>query len=292
MIRSIEDSNPIVTLFFFAYTAGLTMFLPYPPLIVISLIGAAAYFASVRGERKGSFTLFAVILFLLLVIANSLVSHKGQTVLLFINSRPITLESFYFGLNSALMIIAALYWFRTLTFVFTSDKLIYLTSVLSKDLSLIISMSVRFVPLFTRQRKKIKETQLAMGLYNDDSLTHEIRSNIRIFSILITWALEGGITTADSMEARGFSLPKRTCYRKKRFDRLDALLLAAMTGLFAVAVMCASKGFEYSFYPKTRVVINNSTDIAGLSAFAVLSMMPVILKGGVSARWKYLQRRV
>ena len=293
MIRRIEDSNPIVTFFYFACTAGVTMFVPYPPLLVISLIGAVMYFYTVKGEHKGSFTLFAFILFLLLVIANPLVSHKGDTALLFINGRPITLESFYFGLNSAVMIIAALYWFRTLTFVLTSDKLIYLTSLLSKNLSLIISMSVRFVPLFTRQRRKIKETQRAMGLYNDDSLTHEIRSNIRIFSILITWALEGGITTADSMEARGFSLGRRTCFRNKRIDRGDIGLLVIMAGLLSVILICiASGGFEYSFYPKTRIVSNGTKDILGLAAFCGLSLLPVILKAEVSLKWKYLQRRV
>ena len=293
MIRRIEDSNPIVTFFFFAYTAGATMFIPFPPLLVISLIGAMMYFYSASGERKGSFTLFAWVLFLLLVIANPIVSHKGETALFFVNNRPITLESLYFGINSAVMIIAALYWFRTLTFVLTSDKLIYLTSLLSKDLSHIISMAVRFVPLFTRQRKKIKQTQLAMGLYNDDSLTHDIRSNIRIFSILITWALENGITTADSMEARGFSIGRRTCYRQKRFDKTDLFLIILMTALFAPVVWCRlSGGMQYSFYPRTSIEFNGIKDTAALICFALLSMMPVILKAEVSLRWRYLTYKV
>jgi energy-coupling factor transport system permease protein len=292
-MKTIEDSNPIVTFFFFAAAAGVTMFIPYPPLLVISLAGACAYFAAVKGERKGSFAFFAAVLFLLLVLANPLVSHKGETALIFINGSPITLESFYFGLNSGVMIIAALFWFRTLTFVFTSDKLIYLTSFLSKDLSLIISMSVRFLPLFTRQRRRIKETQLAMGLYNDDSILDDIRSNIRVFSILITWALEGGITTADSMEARGFSLEKHTCYRKERLRLCDMLLLAVTAFLLAAVIWCAlSGGFEYSFYPRTSVSFDGVKTASGLCAYALLSFMPVILKAEVSLKWKYLQRRV
>ena len=292
-MKTIEGSNPAVTFLFFAYTAGITMFIPFPPLLVISLVGACLYFYSVKGERKGSFTVFAWVLFVLLVLANPIVSHKGDTVLLFVNDRPITLESFYFGLNSSVMIIAALYWFRTLTFVLTSDKLIYLTSLLSKNLSLVISMSVRFVPLFVRQRRKIKETQLAMGRYNNDSLIADIRSNIRVFSILITWALENGITTADSMEARGFSAGKRTCFRQKRIDRRDVCLMIIMTALFAFTVMCAVRGgFEYSFYPKTKIEINGVATYAGLLAFAMLCFMPVILKAEVSLRWKYLRRAV
>jgi len=292
-MRTIENSNPTVMFFYFLYVTTLSMFIPFPPLIAVSLIGAMAFFYTEKGGNKGSFTLFAWVLFVLLVMANPLVSHKGETALLFVNGRPITLESIYFGLNSALMIIAALYWFRTLTFIMTSDKLIYLTSLLSKNLSLIISMTVRFVPLFTRRRKKIKQTQLAMGTYNDDSLTHDIRSNIRVFSILITWALENGITTADSMEARGFSVGRRTCYRQKRFDRFDLLLIMLMTALFVPVVWCRlTGGMQYSFYPRTEIKWNGIKDAAALGSFSLLAALPVILKAEVSLRWRYLIYKV
>ena len=291
-MRTIENANPVVTFLFFLYVTALSMFISYPLLICVSIMGGVSYYYTVESERKGSFTLFAWILFLVLALANPIVSHKGETVLLFINSRPITLESFFFGLNSALMIVSALYWFRTLTLVLTSDKLIYLTSLLSKDLSLVISMSVRFIPLLSRQRRRIKETQLAMGLYNDDSIVDDIRSNIRVFSILMTWALENGITTADSMEARGFSVGRRSCFRQKRIDTKDLLLIALMTFLFGITLWCRlSGGMQYSFYPRTEISFTGTKDAAGLISFLLLCLLPVILKAEVSLRWRFLLRR-
>ena len=292
-MRTIENSNPIVTFLFFLYVTSLSMFIAYPLLLGVSLIGSMAYFYSVKGRGKGSFTLFAWILFAVLTLANPVVSHKGETVLLFINDRPITLESLYFGLNSSVMIIAMLYWFRTLTFVLTSDKLIFLTSLLSKNLSLIISMSVRFIPLLSWQRRRIKETQLAMGLYNDDNIVDDIRSNIRVFSILITWALENGITTADSMEARGFSAGRRTCFRQRRADAKDIILILIMSALFGITLASRlSGGMEYAFYPGTTVKFGGVGDALGLASFSLLALLPVILKAEVSLRWRLLLQRV
>ncbi|MBO6141517.1 MAG: energy-coupling factor transporter transmembrane protein EcfT [Ruminococcus sp.] len=292
-MKTLESSNPIVLFFFFLYVTALSMFISFPFLIIISLFGAMAYYYSSPAPKKGSFTVFVWVLFLVLSAANPLISHKGETILLFINNRPITLESFYFGLNSSAMIVSALYWFRTLTVVLTSDKLIYLTSFLSKNLSLIISMSVRFVPMFGRQRKKIKETQLAMGLYNDDSIVDDIRSNIRVFSILITWALENGITAADSMEARGFSLGKRSCMRQKRIDIFDIMLIILMSALFGITL--AGRlfgGMSHSFYPRLSISFNGIKDTAALLSFALLAFLPVILKAEVSLRWHLLKQRV
>ncbi len=40
-------------------------------------------------------------------------------------------------------------------------------------------------------------------------------------SILVTWALENAIDTADSMKDRGYVLPGRTAFSIYRFDRRD-----------------------------------------------------------------------
>ncbi len=289
-MKTLEGTNPVALLLFFVYVTGLAMFIPFPFLIAASLICGMGYYYLTPGDKKGSFTAFAWLLFLALTIANPIISHKGETVLLFINGRPITLESFYFGLNSSAMILSALYWFKTLTLVMSSDKLIYLTSLLSKNLSLIISMTVRFVPLFSKQRRSIKQTQLAMGRYNDDSLTADIRSNIRVFSILITWALEGGITSADSMEARGFSLGRRSCFRREKMGLFDISLVIIMSTLFGVCIYSRlSGGLSYSFYPRAGIAPLGISGAAGLMAYTLLAALPMILKAEVSLKWRLLR---
>ena len=266
------------------------MFVAFPPLLVISLLGAVSYMCILEGRKGRRFHIFAITVFLILTLINPLVSHKGSTVLVLVNDRPITLESLVYGLNSSVMIAAALYWFHCLTLVMTGDKLIYATSFLSKRLSLVISMSIRFVPLFKKQSAKVKNAQRALGLYNEDSITDDIKADMRVFSMIVTWALENGITTADSMEARGFSLPSRSCYRIKKFDRNDALLLSAFLCMLAVSVYSAlSGGLEYRFYPNVRISFHGFKTIIGLAAFTLLSFMPAVISLEVKLRWKHLK---
>lgn len=291
-MRTLENCNPFVTFIYFGCVTLLGMFIPYPPLLAVSLLCGMVCFACTKGDNKRGFFVFAWVLFLVLVLINPLISHKGSTVLLVINDRNITLESFYFGLDSAAMVVSALFWFRTLTFIMTGDKLIYITSFLSKDISLVLSMTIRYVPLFTRQRRRVRDTQRAMGLYNEDSLIGDIRAGIRIFSILITWALENGITTADSMEARGFSVGRRVSYRIARFTMRDAVMLIVIVALFLSVIYARlSGGLGYVFYPSTEVSIG-ALDIPALSAYLLLGLMPVILKVEVELRWRYLMSRV
>ena len=291
-MRTLENCNPFVTFIYFGFVTLVGMFIPFPPLLAVSLICAMVCFAVTPGDNKKSFFIFAWVLFLVLVIINPIISHKGSTVLLVINDRPVTLESIYFGLNSAVMVVSALFWFKCLTFIMTGDKLIYITSFLSKDLSLVLSMSLRFVPLFNRQRRRVRDTQRAMGLFNEDSITGDILASVRIFSIIITWALENGITTADSMEARGFSVGRRTCYRIERFTLRDLCMLLIFTALFGVVIVNRlTGGADNAFYPDTYITFAGGDAIAA-AAFLLLGLMPVILKAEVSLKWRYLQRRV
>ena len=52
-----------------------------------------------------------------------------------------------------------------------------------------------------------------------------VRSALRVFSIVVTWSLESGIITADSMRCRGYGLPGRTAFSIYRFDDRDRAAL-------------------------------------------------------------------
>lgn len=52
-------------------------------------------------------------------------------------------------------------------------------------------------------------------------LIKRAKHGIKIMSILVTWALENAIDTADSMKDRGYGLPGRTAFSIYRFDRRD-----------------------------------------------------------------------
>ena len=289
-MRSFSEYNPLaVTVWFFSVT-GIAMFSSYPLLMVMSLVGGAVFFTVRNGFSRGREHIFFWVLFLILALANPLISHNGKTVLFVMNHNPVTLEAALYGLNSAAMIVGVLYWFRSFTQIMTSEKLLYVTGALSPKLSLILSMALRFVPLFSRQSAKINSAQKAMGLYKDDNIIDDIKGKSRVFSILVTWALENGIITADSMEARGFGTHRRTQLRRFGFRAADiALLITSLALLGITAAAVGSGSLDFTFYPSVSTAVPDMLGKAGLIAYGALIMLPIIIETEVSLRWRHLR---
>ena len=126
-MRSFSEYNPIAVAVWFFSVTGVAMFCSYPILMAISLSGAVLFFLIRNGFTHGKTHLFFWLLFAVLALANPLVSHNGKTVLFVMNHNPVTLEATLYGVNSAVMIIGVLYWFRSFTQMMTSEKLLYIT---------------------------------------------------------------------------------------------------------------------------------------------------------------------
>ena len=292
-MRNFSELNPIAVSIYFFCVTGIAMFSSYPPFMAAAISGGILFFIAGNGRKHFRSHFFFLILFIILAAANPLMSHNGVTVLFVMNDNPITLESLLYGLNSAAMIVGVLYWFRSFTQIMTSEKLLYITGALSPKLSLVISMALRYVPLFKNQSKKIKDSQTAMGLFSDDNIIDDIRGRMRIFSILITWALENGITTADSMAARGYGICRRTQKKRFSFRKGDILLLLSALTLTGITAAALGTGkLEFKFYPAVKYSTPDIYGILGIIAYIALVLLPSIIEMEVALKWKYLQSKI
>ncbi|MBQ7335528.1 MAG: energy-coupling factor transporter transmembrane protein EcfT [Clostridia bacterium] len=292
-MKALEAYHPAVSAVYFLAVAGIAMFCMNPILQALSLFGALLLFLSNSRNRSVSSHAGFLLLFLLFALLNPLFSHNGATVLFVLNNNPVTLESAVYGLVAAGMILAVLYWFRSFTQIMTSDKLLYLFGKLSPKLSLILSMGLRYVPLFQSQVKKIRATQTALGLYKEDNLIDRVRGELRVFSITVTWALENGITTADSMEARGYGIGKRSHFSLFRFRLRDGIFLAITLVLFGLACVSICTGaLEFTCYPTLQWAAASPTGAVGYLAYGGLVLMPAVLETEERIKWKYLRSSI
>jgi energy-coupling factor transport system permease protein len=292
-MRSFENANPLALAVYFLSVSGISMFCMNPLLLFLSLTGAVLYYF-VRSGRKGMKShLWSLGLFLVLIVLNPLVSHNGVTVLFVLNHNPVTLEAAVYGIAAAGMILAVLYWFRSFTEIMTSDKLLYLFGKFSPKLALVLSMGLRYVPLFTRQAQKIGQTQTALGLYKDDNLIDRFRGGMRIFDVLVTWGLENGIITADSMTARGYGIGKRSHFSIFRFRRSDIVLLISTAFLLGVTVLSIGSGsMDFTYYPAIRPTGYSHIALVGYIAYGILILIPTILEAEETIKWTFLQPKI
>ena len=292
-MRDFENTNPIVVTVYFLAVSGVCMFSMHPVLLALSFFGAVVYCLLRRGLRSPSFHFLMIAVLLLGTVINPLVSSAGKTQLFFINDSPLTLEATAYGLFASVAIVGVIYWFRSYSDIMTSDKLLYVFGKLSPRLSLVLSMALRYVALLGEQRKKIRQTQISLGLYTDGNIIDRARGEMRVFSVLVSFALENGIITADSMTARGYGSGKRTHFAIFKFGGKDCLTLALTLAFFALTLVSLVSGaLDFEFYPTFSPIKTGVWSVIGYISYGMLVLLPIFAEMEERVRWKYLRSKI
>lgn len=292
-MKNISSYNPISVFIYFILTSFVAMFTMEPVVAMLSLLGAVLLFLIRNGFSDKKIHLYYALLFFVTAFINPLFNHNGTTVLFVMNDNPITKEALIYGLVAATVLVSVLYWFRSFSIIMTSDKLIYIFGLISPKIALIISGALRFVPLFRVQMKKTRNAQKALGLFKDGNIVDKIRGEIRVLSVMLTWALENGIVTADSMAARGYGERKRTAFSYFNFGFSDLIFTFASLILFIfTAFGLGSKAVYFEFYPS---LFHNGFTVKTAViyfSYALLVFLPSALEIQEGLKWKYLRSKI
>lgn len=292
MKDSFTTYHPIVNFIYFCVILLVPMFFLHPVLLILSLCSGILYTVSLRGIRKFLAMLpFVFLVFFLPAVVNPLFSHQGMTILFYLkNGNPITLESILYGLGAGGMMAAVIVWFGCFHQVMTSDKLMQLTGRILPAMSLLFTMTLRFVPGFTEQIKKVAAAQKGIGCdVSEGSPVQRIRHGLKLLSITITWAFEHSIETADSMKSRGYGLPGRRPFVRYRFDRRDGILLVIIAGLALLFFGVVWSGqLKILYFPVFTVNGINFWAVLAYISYALLSFLPMILHIAEEIKWNYM----
>ena len=284
--------HPIINFLYFVLVLVFTMFFMHPVSLVISLLSALAYSVCLNGTKAVRFSLTAILpMMLIAAVVNPIFNHEGATILTYLPSgNPLTLESMVYGVASAFMLAGVITWFSCYSAVMTSDKFVYLFGRVIPALSLVLSMTLRFVPKFKAQLQVVSEAQSCVGRDTaNGSLLQRAKNGITILSILVTWSLENAIETADSMKSRGYGLPGRTAFSIYRFDGRDKLALLWLLFCGGYIVLgWALGGLRWWYYPIISGELMGAFPVSLQLAYLALCLTPVIMNRMEVRKWKRL----
>ena len=266
------------------------MFLMHPVSLVSSLFSSLCYAIYLSGAKAvRTSLLFTLPMMLVAALVNPAFNHEGATILTYLpTGNPLTLESIVYGFATALMLCALVVWFTCFSHVMTSDKLVYLFGRIIPALSLVVSMTLRFVPKFKAQFKVVADAQRCVGRDTEGGkLVQRLKNAITVFSIMVTWSLENGIETADSMKSRGYGLPGRSAFSIYTFDSRDKLA-ALWLGFCAVFLLSGALtgGFAWQYYPMMKGAEVTPMVIALHVVYCLLGLTPVWLQWQEEQVWK------
>lgn len=288
--------HPVVSFGYFTATIASGMFFMHPIDQAVALVGAFVYSLLLRGVKALKFgLLFLLPTLVFMAMLNPAFNHQGVTILFYLPSgNPATLESMLYGLSAAILFIVVILWFSCYNAVMTSDKFIYLFGRRLPALSLVLSMTLRFVPRYIEQIRAISRAQQCIGRdFTQGGLPSRVRNGIRILSIMTTWALENAMETADSMRSRGYGLPGRTSFAIFRFDRRDKLILLITTVLAVVVWTGAALGTNgMRFFPSVKLAPITLWSLAVHFAYLLLCMLPVLIRLQEGLKWKSIESKM
>ena len=293
-MNEFKTYHPIVNLIYFIFVIGFSMFFMNPICLLVSFLCGLVYSVMLNVTKKHTL-IYMFPLFLIMALINPLFNHGGATILAYFpNGNPLTLESMVYGIAAAGMLLSVIFWFSCWNEIMTSDKFIYLFGKIIPSMSLVFSMTLRFIPKFTSQLKTVSKTQKSLGRADlGKSIIKRAKYGLTILSIMVTWSLENAIETADSKKARGYGLPGRTAFSIFTFDKRDMkmFLFITITGLYTlIGSLSGSIGFVYfpSIKPAEISVYGISVEIS----YLLLCICPIITEIWEAEKWKKLKSKI
>ena len=287
--------HPTINFLYYALVLLFSMCLMHPVYLAISLTGALAYDIYLKGRKAVRFAVMGLLpMAAVAALVNPAFNHEGATILTYLPSgNPLTLESMLYGAAAAVMLASVVLWFSSYNEVMTSDKFVYLFGRVIPALSLVLSMSLRFIPKFKAQMQVVSEAQACIGRdTKNGSVFRRVGNAVKIFSIMVTWSLENAIETADSMRARGYGLPGRTAFSIYRFDDRDKTALAWLIfcGAYILSGWLAGAVY-FRYYPTVKTAAWTPLTVSFMFVYLALVLTPVILDRKEDRQWKSLQSK-
>jgi energy-coupling factor transport system permease protein len=284
--------HPALLLVYFCGVLFFCMFLTHPVPLILAFAAELCYSVRLNGGRAVRFQLLGLLpVSLAVALLNPLLNRAGNTVLFSSFGGPVTLESLSFGAVYALAFAAAVTAFSCFNRVMTSERLMFLFGRLSPVFSLMFSLTLRFVPRYQAQARRLAEAQKGVGLDPTHGTVRErIRNGAELVSALITWALENAVESADSMKARGFGLKGRTSFSVFVWRKRDRALLAAELVSLAIVLFGLLTGkFHSEYIPVIAIAGLNGSSLPFYAACALFCFLPVLANVREIVIWNRLK---
>ena len=275
----LKNTHPVVGFIFFLSVFILSLSMSHPVVAVSCLLAAAVYDRYLKGKKAAKGIVLAVVPVILFVpLINGLFSHYGVTVLFVMKSgNNFTLEAVLYGLFLAVKFLSVMLWLDCFNEIIDGDKFVYLFGRFSPRLALVISMTLRFIPMLRDGYAEIENAGRGIGLSGAyKNMMKKFKASVHKLSVLITWVLESAIDTAYSMKARGYAVKRRSAYSKYVFTLYDGLA-AATTGLLFALSCFAVFGLKAIYNPILEIEGFGLSDVLSFAAFLLLCLFPYAL---------------
>ena len=286
--------HPLLKVICFALILGVAMFVDNMVLRGISLTLALAALAA-NGHPFGNvLKLFSgsLISCVVFAIVNCLISHNGASVIFTVNRTKFTWEAVVFGVSIGLMIAGTAFWCLFITDESSSDDLVYLTGKTLPKFSVLITITLRYIPEIIKTFRETLSAQKMLGVYEGRKFYTRAAVASKTFMTVVERSLEDALETSLAMQAKGFGTRGRTFARHKKWTVRDTVVCAATAAAGVLAVLGnALEWVSFEYYPRVVLKTEGIPGVVTIVMCGVLLAIPAVVTAEGRLRWKiYLSK--
>lgn len=290
---SFSSYHPGINFFYFAGAIICTVFFSHPLFVATSALMTILYYLLTKKKEGLRFLGGSTILAVMIALLNPVFNTQGSTVLFtYFGGRPYTKEALLYGCITAAMFISVILLFSCYNEIMTSDKFIYLFGNHIPSISIVLTMALRFVPLFKKHAGNVLNARLCMGR-NNSNARDKIKNGMDTLSGLTSWALEGAVTTGDSMKNRGYGYARRTGFALYRIDGRDKAAFCTL-GISCILIIFAvvSGAMRVEYIPDFEFAGFNIFTAIGLAGYLMFFGLPSFLQIQEEVKWNSLLSKI
>lgn len=269
--------HPWVVLLYLIAVLIVTMSGMHPVMIVTSFCISLAYSFFVCGKTVWKRTLFVgvfVAVFAMGILP--LFRHNGVTPLFYMNDMAVTFESIFFGGMMTLLLLAVLQWFFVWNELLGQEKLMYLIGRPFPAIALIVSMTMRLMPLLEKRLAEIRAANQGLGGGRLHGKHQRRRMGLRNLSVLVSWSLEDSLETSTLMETRGYGIQRRTSFHLYKWRFWDTVWIMGVLALLAVEIWLLMGGnASYAYFPELHFEMEFIRIGTSAGLFALMAGIPL-----------------
>lgn len=242
------------------------------PAILISVYTLLiSLFISTKNTKKLKMGILYFIPFVIVItIINVFFVSQGKTILFYIMSRKITLESIIYSITMAFKLLSVTYIFMAFDFMIDSDRAVSYFSTKMPKSTLMLMIGFKLVPDLKKRFNSLKDVYTVRGVNFDKKGSKEkSKSYVPVFSILLDNSLESSFEISEAAYVRGFLSSNRSIYERQRFNKFDFLII--FSSIVLLITYCIGMYFKMvSFDVYDGIYLTNIFNYATASIFAIV----------------------
>lgn len=280
-----SNFNPKVCFLFFVFTVLLILLNFNPIFLCVSLLSGVIYNAMLQGKKTfKTFFTFLLPFTLLVGIFNMAFTSYGVDILFSISNKNFTAEGLSYGLCQGVMFSSVIVWLSSYSYVLSSDKFMSVFSKLAPNLTLVLTMTLSFIPRLRKNAQEINDARL-----NVNTNQSKFKKSLDNFSSLVSMTLEESIEVSDTMRARNFNSSRKP-YSKYRFNLDDGIVLLFLLALsISCIVLNSLDKAEFIFDPEIKML---SFSPIFLILYTIYMFLPVIINISEGIKWHFLKQKI